>query len=266
MNSLYNEFHDKYSQKANLFMKNRIKEISYKNELDFKKSLGLKDENTSKLFAMKYKTIIDRFIYGNSFVGNEIAMIRYFLYQITIWNLIAVNESINEQNRLTCAYEIEILFYNFINVVYNLKEKVEKFVLFNKGKKIENVRSILNDKSQKEIGEIFKNEYKNIKVICESRNFLVHDSFAMNYDYKKQVIHFSVIDFDLSINCLYKRKPHLKHYSVNEEELDKYLQSIERIVYGTVEVLSDYNCIDAKLFLQKFAIYENGKKTIKITF
>jgi len=194
-------------------------------------------------------------------MGYDIFLIRYLLFDILLYLNILKDKTLNEDEKYTCALEIEVRFYFFLNCIYNFKEKFTKYFNYNqKNKTIE--KSILNDCGQQNVLKLFDVFYKKIKDYCIARSYIVHDIYNIKYNDKKNEIYISCTSFDLSDDNLNGRIKNRYVISLDANKLVQLVENMQTIRKKVIELVYDIKN-NINLEKLKFKFKDDKGYTIK---
>lgn len=258
------KYEEKYKPKLMdaVFNYYRIKSIISKYQNDFP-PIPTKDfwNITNQSIAKLNRIVRDYIVFQNGFIGNDYYLLRYSAYNLLLYSEITISEDLTENEHNICQLEIETWFYFFLNCIYNIKEKFEKFVNFNTSEcRLEN--NILTEEGEKKILNLFKNIFMDISKWCNARGEIVHDNYTIRYDREKQKVIISCFAFNLSTDKI-KGKNRFD-FQMTTLEIKKVLESIYYLIDEFLEIMKNTDNIDTQKLKQKF-ISEDGKSS-KITF
>lgn len=219
------------------------------------------------LVIWKYRDILDSFIFGNSFIGNEYFILRYTVYKLLLYWYIIKNELLSNDGINACKLEIETQFYFYLNCIYNLKEKFEQFVNYqSKNKELEN--TILKDYACRQLLDIFNRHYKILDEYCKARSYIVHKTFSIQYILDKNKINVSCFSFKLTSDHIDKdasNQPVLL-FDIDPENIIIPVKDIYELIIECLDIFRQIINIDFPKLMNKYISLINGKESFEIAF
>lgn len=255
--SIYCKYRKDYSNQVNkLFEKVNQLEKEIKNtNIDISNIdilLGpLKD---SAIFEFK-REIIMYLKYDNGSMGADKFLIRNILFELLIYIFILKEKKLLEEEKETCATEIENRFYFLLNLVYNYTEKIKEFcnISENNNKiKISIEETIFNVAIIKDVEELFKNYFDKIKDYLIARSIIAHHLYRLEYNKIKNEIKISESRFNLTKKNLYIKKNKKILFKLNFEILITLVEGLHEFHKKIIELLLKEDSIDLKKLVYKF--------------
>ena len=241
-----------------------LPEVNLTGKNDFSKRAKTYSKQIVDLVLWKYKSILDNFVFGNSFIGNDYYLLKYTSYQLLIYWYILAKEELSNNHTSTCKLEIESQFYFFINCIYNIKEKFETFTNF-QHKRI--VGTILLDSCAHALEEIYDLSYSHLEKYCRARGYAVHRTYAMSYDPEMTMMYISCFAFTLSEEALQKVETEKIRFKITPPKIIDAVKSVFGLTEGVLDLLKDLKNIDHNKLISKFIhTTTGGKRAFKISF
>jgi len=263
MESLRAKYQSKYNDTIVAYC-NTLKQLPDSIELnltDFE-CVNFPPENVN-LVLSKYHAILSTFIFGNSFIGNEFYTLHYISYNIMLYWYILTSEPLSSKEQDSCKLEIKTYFYFFLNCIYNIKEKFEYFVNYDK---IKEGGSILTSSSVDKLLNIFNNSYKPLKDYCIARGYIVHGAFSIDYIDNEHKFNISHSTFSLSQINLNEISSKPIFIMIDPENIKLVLSTITTLILESIDIFKNLLNIDFDKLMNKFITTKDGKKVFKITF
>lgn len=253
------------------YIVNCINEIKLKSVIKFEKELMRNDItiDIARFTITKYKRILDNFIIIDSFIGCDYYLLRRTGELLIKHYAVLYKKVLSEELRESIVIELTSLIYHFLNIIYNIKEKLEIFLCYNPDiHKIEN--TILKESAKDKINKIFKDFYPELKKYCISRDFIVHNTYSIKLIEKSRKYNISCFAFTLSKDNfeLEKRKRKQFFIEATEEEVLTTIQIVKELTESVLEIISNLNNINSTKFITKFIQIskEDDDDCLKTTF
>lgn len=243
---IYEKYKNNFSEKIGDLFKNVEKLEEEIRNIKIETGFSL-DSKESALYELN-REIIKYFQFNNGSLGFDIFLIKYVLYQMLIFTHIVKEIKLSKEEKNTCLLEINVRFYFFLNSIYNLKEKLEKFFNIDENNNSFKKDTILLENGKNHIIKIFIKFYKEIKKYCDARCDLVHDTYVINYDPAKNEINISTSKFDLSDKNIVGRGKKKYTFSLNDKEL---INLIEEIQETRKKIINFFLNIESLINLEK---------------
>lgn len=207
------------------------------------------------IINLKYSSEIKRYFQcSNGSIGYDMYIIRVLLYTLLCYIYIAQEKKLTDAKQDTCSIEIERNFYFLLSCIYNFKEKYKKFFnIIGKNKnKIDLSKSVLTRLGKDSVLELNSIFYKVTKKYCLARDHIVHDIYTLKYNISTNQIFISYSIFDLSDAQLINKKQDRMVFDLEDRELVRIVEEIQKIRKKTVKILSNINNIDLEKLARKF--------------
>lgn len=210
------------------------------------------------IYSLYWSQIQHFFIYCNGGLGYDVFVARRFLSYMLLYWLILTKKTNKDNDVEKCCAEIETAFYIFLNCIYNIKEKWHEF-LNTTIEKNAILYSILNLDGRKIVLDNLNLLYKEIKELCNARNYLVHDVYKIRYNLKKDSILISRSKFTLSENNVASKIAEKEIYNFKVLDAISCFHGLEKQRYELLTTLSNSDYIDIEKLKSKYLnSNENG--------
>jgi hypothetical protein len=222
------------------------------------------------LILSKYESVLNTFVYANSFIGKDYFLLRHAGAQLIQYLEVAESEKdLSAQHLETCSFEIENLFYQFISHVYGIKEKLECFLSWDANSNSLS-ETILNDNAIVKIHGLVRKFFPKIQDCCRARNACIHNTYALTYLKDQSVIRISCFAFTLSKRHFRDQEKSRRQFNLSfpatETTILDVVSATHDLLSGTLKVLSDVRNVDLSRLKDKFVRIENGRSIFEITF
>ncbi|MDP8201754.1 MAG: hypothetical protein P9M11_06385 [Candidatus Tenebribacter burtonii] len=250
---------------ANPINKIKLKSIEeFKNELinnDFPIAI-------SDFSIKKYQRILNNFVVIDSFIGFDYYLLRRTGELLIKYYAVLYEEALSKELEESITIELTSLIHHFLNIIYNIKEKLKKFLCSDKNShKIKDM--ILKESAKDKINKIFEDFYPRIEKYCNSRGFIVHNTYSIKLIKQSRNYNISCFAFTLSKDNFDLEKKNRKQFFIeaSEEEVLNTIKIIKELIESALEIITDLSNIDSVKFINKFIKITNEKNDyLKMTF
>lgn len=224
--------------------------------------------NTSKrqlieIVLWKYRTILNTFVYGNSFIGSDYFLLRYVSHQLLVQWYILSKEQLSTKQKQSCILEIETQFYFFLNCIYNIKEKFETFTNF-KDRHI--IQTILFDDCARKLESTYSKSYNHLRNFCKAREYAVHGTYEIKYIHETSIMQVSCFSFTLIDASVKKQAKTILRFKIDPDEILRVVTVIYKLTNEVLELLADLANLDPQKLIGKFIHGSGNKRRFEISF
>ncbi len=178
MYAIMKDFRKQYENQANKHFE-KIEQVEKEIKSITKVTEGRKNL-ADKMLGLKWDTFIKKYLeYANDFIGRDIALLKRYAYDMIILNLIAEKETLDSKQRAQHKHTMQEIAYLFLNILYNIKEKFEKFLHYDAKKKSFN--AFLADIEREKLKVRSEQLFDVIRAYTDGRGRCIHSVVRFNH-------------------------------------------------------------------------------------
>jgi len=121
--------------------------------------------------------------------------VKKYTYYIIILSLIAENEDLEKEQQIQLEHAMKDNSYLFLNILYNLKEKFESFLLYDNKEK--DFKAVLSDDDKKKLEEKAKSLLDCIENYTNGRGVCIHSVVKFEYTSSTKILSLCELNFNL---------------------------------------------------------------------